>query len=51
MARGRSRLRVALRALAKVRERTSVTWALIEYLYREYCLSRLQEMRKYRLSR
>jgi hypothetical protein len=51
MARGRSRLRVAVRALAKVRDRTSVMWAFVEDLYREYCLARLQEMRKYGLWR
>jgi hypothetical protein len=27
-----------------------VMWAFIEKLYREYCLARLQEMRKYELS-
>jgi len=27
-----------------------VMWAFIENLYREYCLARLQEMRKYELS-
>ena len=48
MARGRRR-GVAVRALFKARERTSVMWAFIERLYREYCLSRLQEMLKYRL--
>jgi hypothetical protein len=25
-------------------------WAFIENVYREYCLARLQEMRKYELS-
>ena len=28
----------------------AVMWALIEDIYREYCLARLQEMRKYELS-
>jgi hypothetical protein len=28
----------------------SVMWAFIENVYREYCLARLQEMRKYELS-
>jgi hypothetical protein len=28
----------------------SVMWAILEDLYREYCLSRLQEMRRYELS-
>jgi hypothetical protein len=28
----------------------SVMWAFIDGLYREYCLARLQEMRKYELS-
>jgi hypothetical protein len=28
----------------------SVMWAFIDRLYREYCLARLQEMRKYELS-
>jgi hypothetical protein len=46
MARGRSRL---MRALVKARKRTSIMWAFIEDLYREYCLARLQEMRKYAL--
>ena len=51
MASGTSRLRVTVRALVKARERTSVMWAFIEDLYREYCLARLQEMRKYGLWR
>jgi hypothetical protein len=48
-------LRVAVRTLVRSRELTrrrrtlpAVTWAFIEDLYREYCLARLQEMRKYR---
>ena len=49
--RGRSRLRVAVRALVKAREWTSVIWAFIEDLYREYCLARLPEMRRYGLWR
>jgi hypothetical protein len=28
----------------------SVMWAFIDNLYREYCLARLQEIRKYELT-
>ena len=27
-----------------------IMWALIDILYREYCLARLQEMRKFEVS-
>jgi hypothetical protein len=32
------------------RQRESVMWGLIDDLYRAYCLSRLQEMRKVELT-
>lgn len=37
-------------ALAHDQQWGSVMWAFIENMYREYCLARLQEMRKYELS-
>jgi hypothetical protein len=44
------RKQTRLYAPARDQQWGSVMWAFIEDLYREYCLARLQEMRKYELS-
>lgn len=36
--------------LAYIGQRDSIMWAFIEELYRDYCLTRVQEIRKFELS-
>jgi len=33
-----------------IKQRGSIMWTIISFLYRQYCLARLVEMRRYRLA-